>query len=69
MKGLLIELFAKQGCFVIKKHGFQRGLWKYLWVKEERWVEEESGLEAVQLSEVINVHMMMNNRRETSDSK
>ena len=34
-----------------------------------RWVEEESGLEAVQLSEVINVHMMMNNRRETSDSK
>ena len=38
-------------------------------VKEERWVEEESGLEAVQLSEVINVHMMMNNRRETSDSK
>ena len=54
---------------MIKKHGFQRGLWKYLWVKEERWVEEESGLEAVQLSEVINVYMMMNNRREISDSK
>ena len=53
---------------MIKKHGFQRGLWKYLWVKEERWVEE-SGLEAVQLSVVINVHMMMDNRREMSDSK
>lgn len=48
--------------------GFRRAPWKYLRVREERWLGEEVGLGAVQHSVVINVHMMMDNKRETSNN-